>query len=414
MRSARPFVAAGLLLLALACSNDPEPPPPDTDPSPSIDDPADTDPPPGQDADDDHAHPEQLAATWESFHTAWVEQAALDDPDPAAFDGLAADPGATVEQLDALRAGGRLVTTDQELWPRFDIDDDRAEIVDCAIVSQHPADQPDSVATITISWEATAITTDDGWRVDTAQPGELFCVAEELNDQLLAAYEHFRAAKNVAWDPPDPDHPDLEATMVGEQLTFIRDLLAEHQREGIVIRDPAPTDNAVVFEVGIGEASVSDCTVQVLERGAFDLATGERRDDLIPPIREGQLDGQSVDLERTMVGRQLEFIRELLTEHQRDGIVIRDPAPTDNAVVFDVGIGTATVSDCTEQVAERGAFDLETGERLDDLIPPIPDGQLDGQSVELERQSDGSWRVAEQAGTRDTDCVPGSTNYAVS
>ena len=326
MRSARPFVAAGLLLLALACSNDPEPPPPDTDPSPSIDDPADTDPTPGQDADDDHAHPEQLAATWESFHTAWVEQAALDDPDPAAFDGLAADPGATVEQLDALRAGGRLVTTNQELWPRFNVDDDRAEIVDCAIVSQHPADQPDSVATITISWEATAITTDDGWRIDTAQPGELFCVAEELNDQLLAAYEDFRAVKNVAWDPPDPDHPDLEATMAGEQLTFTRDLLAEHQREGIVIRDPAPTDNAVVF---------------------------------------------------------------------------------------DVGIGAATVSDCTEQIDGYGAFDLESGERLNSLIAPVVSGRLDAQSVELERQSDGSWRVIDQAASRDTTCERGSTRYAV-
>jgi|GEM_PF-3809007 len=326
MRSARPFVAAGLLLLAVACSNDPEPPPPDTDDPPGIDDPADTDPPPPQDADDDNADPEQLAATWESFHTTWMEQTAQDEPDPAAFDGLAADPGATVERLDALRAGGRLVTTDQELWPRFDIDDDRAEIVDCAIVSQHPADQPDSVATITISWEATATLTEDGWRIDTARPGDLFCIAEELNDELLDAYEAFRDAKNAAWDPPNPDHPDLERTMAGEQL---------------------------------------------------------------------------------------EFIRELLSEHHRDGIVIRDPAPTDNAVVFEVGIGTATVSDCTRQVAERGAYDIETGERLDDLILPIGDDQLDLQSVELERSPEGLWRVIDQAGTRDTNCEPGSSRYVV-
>jgi len=294
-------------------ASEPEQPPAEQEPG---------DPPP--DAPDTE---DEVGRLWEAFHAAWVEQAALDDPDPAAFDGLVADPDATVEQLDALRAGGRLVTTDQELWPSFDIDGDRAEIVDCAIVTQHPADQPDSAATVTVSWEAAATLTDDGWRIENARPGDLFCIAEELNDQLLDAYRDYREAKDAAWDPPDPEHPDLE---------------------------------------------------------------------------------------RTMVGRQLEFIRELLTEHQRDGIVIRDPAPTDNAVVFDVGIGTATVSDCTEQVAERGAFDVETGERLDDLIPPIRDGQLDGQSVELERQPDGSWRVAEQAGTRDTDCVPGSTNYAVS
>jgi len=308
-----------------------------TEPTPELPEPAEPpeasepeQPPAEQEQDDPPPDPpdadDEVGRLWEAFHAAWVEQAALDDPDPAAFNGLAADPDATIEVLDALRAGGRLVTTETELWPRFDIDDDRAEIVDCAIVSQHPADRPDSVATVTVAWEATATLTDDGWRIETARPGDLFCIAEELNDQLLDAYRDYRQAKDAAWDPPDPEHPDLERTMTGEQL---------------------------------------------------------------------------------------EFIRELLTEHQRDGIVIRDPAPVDSAVVFDVGIGTATVSDCTEQVVERGAFDLETGERLDDLIPPIRDGQLDLQSVELERRLDGSWRVVDQAGTRDTNCEPGSTRYVL-
>jgi hypothetical protein len=270
---------------------------------------------------------EELAAVWEAFHGAWVEQAAADDPDPAAFENVAADPDGASAALTAQRGDSRLVTTEAELWPRFDIDGDSAEVVDCTIVAQHPDGQPNSTATVTIGWEATAVVTEDGWRIQDARQLDLFCIAEELNDELLAAYRAFREAKDAAWDPPDPDHPDLERTMAGEQLEFIRNLLTEHQREGIVVRDPAPTDNAVVFEVGIGEATVSDCTVQVSGRGAFDLATGDRLDELIPPIREGQLDGQS---------------------------------------------------------------------------------------VELERQPDGSWLVVDQAGTRDTDCVPGSTRYAVS
>lgn len=324
--------SAGLLLAILAvlvaCTGGtdeppvPAPPPTETDPEPPATE-ADPDPEP----DPAPADSDALAETWEAFQKAWADQAAEDEPDPEAFEGLTVDPAATVELLDALRAGGRLVTTEQELWPRFEVDGDRAEVVDCVIAAQHPAGQPDSLATVTISWEATATATDDGWLLDTARPGDLFCVADELNDELLAAYDAFRTAKNAAWDPPDPDHPDLERTMAGEQLTFIQDLLTEHQRDGIVVRDPAPTDNAVVFEVGIGEATVSDCTIQV---------------------------------------------------------------------------------------PGRGAFDLDTGERLDDLIPPIRDGQLDGQSVELERQPDGSWLVVDQAGTRDTDCVPGSTRYAVS
>ncbi len=334
VRAPRPvgLRSAGLLLAILtalvACTGgtdeppEPAPPPAETDPEPP-----DTEAEPDLEPEPAPADSDALAETWEAFQSAWVEQAAADDPDPDAFEGSAVDPDGTVALLETLRAGGRLVTTDQELWPRFAIDGDRAEVVDCVVAAQHPAGQPDSLATVTISWEATATATDDGWLIDTARPGNLFCVADELNDELLAAYEAFRTAKNAAWDPPDPDHPDLERTMAGEQLTFIRDLLTEHQRDGIVVRDPAPTDNAVVFEVGIGEA---------------------------------------------------------------------------------------TVSDCTQQVPERGAFDLDTGERLDDLIPPIREGQLDGQSVELERQPDGSWRVVDQAGTRDTDCVPGSTRYAVS
>lgn len=318
---------AALVLTGCTSQSTIDDPDPEPDPATPVepDDPANGEPDPEPEATPPGG--DELAETWEAFQAAWAEQAAEDEPDPTAFEGLTVDPDATVELLDALRAGGRLVTTEQELWPRFEIDGDRAEVVDCVIAAQHPVGQPDSLATVTISWDATALATDDGWRIDAAQPGELFCVAEELNDQLLAAYDDFRLAKDAAWDPPDPEHPELERTMGGGQLTFIRELLAEHQREGIVIRDPAPTDNAVVFDLGIGRATVSDCTVQV---------------------------------------------------------------------------------------PERGAFDLTTGDRLDDLIPPIRDGQLDGQSVELERQADGAWLVVDQAGTRDTDCVPGSTRYAVS
>jgi hypothetical protein len=113
-----------------------------------------------------------------------------------------------------------------------------------------------------------------------------------------------------------------------------------------------------------------------------------------------------------MTGEHLDFIRGLLSEHQTEGIVIREPAPTDNAVVFELGIGTATVSDCTEQVEGYGAFDLETGERLE-LIPVPSDGQVDLQSVELARDVEDSWKVVGQAAARGTNCVPGSTRYAI-
>ncbi len=317
------------VVMVAACSNsDPvvapeEPSNPDGAAAPDA--PGESNEPESEPADDPPGE-EELAGVWDAFHAAWVEQAAAEAPDPAAFEGVATDPEGVVEALIALRGDGRLVTTETELWPRFEVGGDNAEVVDCAIVVQHPDGQPDSLATVTIGWEATALATDDGWQIADARQRDLFCIAEELNDQLLSAYRDFRAAKDAAWDPPDPDHPDLERTMAGEQL---------------------------------------------------------------------------------------EFIRELLAEHARDGIVIREPAPTDNAVVFDVGIGRATVSDCTEQVEGYGAFDLDSGERLSDLIAPVDPGRLDAQSVELER-NDGAWRVVDQAASRGTDCMVGSTRYEVS
>jgi hypothetical protein len=335
---------AALLMLLAACttngssvaSDAPEDPPTgdaaeaasDPEPQPAPDPDPEADREPGRESADGKGSAEgQVSELWAAFHTAWVEQAGVDEPDPAAFEGLAADAQIAAEALRVQRGEARTITTDQELWPVVTLDgSDSATITDCAIVTQHPDANPDAPATITVAWEATATATDNGWRIQGARPTGLFCIAGELNDQLLDAYRDYRAAKNDAWDPPDPTHPALEATMTGEHLEFIRGLLDEHQAEGIVVRDPAPTDNAVVFELGIG---------------------------------------------------------------------------------------TATVSDCAEQVPGRGAFDAATGDRLDELIPPVRDGQLDAQSVELVRDDDGDWKVTDQAGTRDTNCIQGSTRYAV-
>ena len=302
-RPRQPALAALIVftLLAAACTDDPAPaaePPPPNEPAHADDNAAASDPDtPEQPADHDEA---DLLAAWEGFHTAWIGEAAADDPDPAAFDGLALDPDATLATLIAQRGDARLTTTEAELWPTISADEHTgtATIDDCAIVTQHPQGQPNSPATVTLRWEASAVVTEEGWRIDAARPVEMFCVASALNDQLLAAYREYRAVLDDAWDPPDPGHPGLEAVMSGEHLEFIRELLVEHERDGIVIREPAPTDDAVVFDVGIGTATVSDCTEQVAEYGAFDLTTGARLDDLIPQTANGQLDLQSVELSR--------------------------------------------------------------------------------------------------------------------
>jgi hypothetical protein len=319
------LLVAGLLLSACSTAPASEPAaeaPPNQPPAeaPSS---APDEPDPAAEAPTDE---EQLGELWAAFYRAWVDQAPLEDPAPAAFADLAVDPDQTTSDLVAQRLDSRPVVTEFEQWPQVVIDGDTATITDCVIVTQHERDEDGNAVSLSTSWEAQATSTAHGWRIETAGPRDLFCVPEELNEQLLDAYRDYRQALDAAWDPPDPDHPALTQTMAGEQLTFIR---------------------------------------------------------------------------------------ELLEEHQRDGIVIREPAPTDNAVVWQLGIGTATVSDCTEQVPEYGAFDLETGDRLDDLIPPVEPGRLDAQSVDLVRNGSGTWQVVDQAASRDTDCVVGSTRYAV-
>ena len=329
-RRRTPRLHAALLVAVLvvtACSSapasEPEPPEPADPPSAEVqrNEPDEADPPEAELSDQ-----EQVDQLWASFYRAWVEQVPQEEPHPDAFADLAVDPDQTSSNLVAQRLDSRPVITEFEQWPQIVIEGDTATITDCVITTQHERDDHGDAVTLSTSWEAQASATADGWRIDVAGPRDLFCVGEELNDQLLDAYREYRSAKDAAWDPPDPDHPALEQTMTGAHLEFIRGLLAEHQRDGIVVRDPAPTDNAVVWELGIG---------------------------------------------------------------------------------------TATVSDCVRQVAGRGAFDVESGERLDDLIPPVRDGQLDAQSVDLVRTDDGVWKVETQAGTRDTNCTEGSTRYAV-
>lgn len=188
-----PAALVTLALVAAACPG----PEPTNDPAPEPDPPSNTQP----DAEPDEPEPAEpvepdngaateadLADIWTAFHAVWVEQAALDDPDPDAFDGLALEPDEAVATLVAQRGEARIVTTDAELWPRLDITDQAAQVADCAIVTQHPEGQQDSAATVTVRWEATATVTADGWRIETALPVGLFCVAEELERQSDGAW----------------------------------------------------------------------------------------------------------------------------------------------------------------------------------------------------------------------------------
>lgn len=270
---------------------------------------------------------------WEQVHTARLAQTHGEgEPNPDAFADLATEE--TVEPLVDLVAAGRgdvpMELADVELWPqvRVSAGGEAATVEDCILAAVRSGSDADAEVTVRSHvWTGSAVATDDGWLLDALVPGEPDCVPPELNRELLDAYGAYHEAWTAAWDPPDPDHPLLEQTMTGQRLEEIRQVLREHQVEGFARRDP------------------------------------------------------------------------------------RDPL--EHAVVFELGIGQATVSDCHEAHPEHGVYDVANGERLDEVIPPVEPGQLNLTSVDLVRGDDGEWRVVEAAGLRDTDCVPEGTGYVV-
>lgn len=249
---------------------------------------------------------ERLVALWQDVHDQRLDQVHGDsEPDGAAFDGLATDDTTDV-LLDHIRAARSDVPSELvhvEHWPQIDVSPtgDAADISDCVIVAARPAGQPDAEPTARSQvWTGTATKTSDSWVLDSVSTGVDNCVAPELNRELLDAYRAYHEAWTSAWDPPDPDHDLLDATMTGDRLEEIRRQLEADQAEGIAFRDPHdPLENAVVFDLGIGKATVSDCHEAHQGYGAFDVDTGERLDDEIPPVEPGQIHLTSVDLVRT-------------------------------------------------------------------------------------------------------------------
>lgn len=99
-------------------------------------------------------------------------------------------------------------------------------------------------------------------------------------DAYLAAIDAFYLAAN----PPDPDHPALDATTAGEFREALRELLGRQQDEGIGARRGQTTANHPrVIAIADDTAQLEDCLDDADIQ--FDLATGEVVDDSIVHIR---------------------------------------------------------------------------------------------------------------------------------
>lgn len=241
------------------------------------------------------------APTWEAFHAERLAQLSLGgEPDRSGFATLATEQGVDVG-VDLVAAGRSDIAGDvseHAMWPSVEVapDGQTATVADCIIVA---ASSPDATAR-TQAWTGELVLTDEGWRVDAAAPGADDCVPASMADEALAAYRAWLDGIDSWWDPADPEHPRLESVMTGDGIDDMREVLTQHRDEGVVVRDSHDPVNAVVFEVGIDEVTVSDCWPAAVgnELAAFDAETGDRLDELSPIPDGDRTDRLQVDLVR--------------------------------------------------------------------------------------------------------------------
>lgn len=88
--------------------------------------------------------------------------------------------------------------------------------------------------------------------------------------EVLAAYEDARAAVAAAYDPADPEHPDLLASFDGRALRLHQTTLGDLQSQGL--SDVATSDESdpKVLSVVADTAVVEDCIVQELQKMSSD------------------------------------------------------------------------------------------------------------------------------------------------
>jgi hypothetical protein len=163
--------------------------------------------------------------------------------------------------------------------------DGTATINDCMLVS------PPGTTGMAYWYDGTASTTGNGaWVIDTIElQSRTGCIPATLAAEVLAGYSAFWEARAEYWNPPDPDHPGVSATMTGPHLERIRDLLGQHQRDGWhAINTVAGSHPEIYLVEEPDQVVVLDCQLAAPERGIFD-ADGNRQPGLDAPA-PGQRD----------------------------------------------------------------------------------------------------------------------------
>jgi hypothetical protein len=112
-------------------------------------------------------------------------------------------------------------------------------------------------------------------------------------DEVLAAYRTAIDAVEAAFDPPDPNHPDLLATHAGDSLEGLQATLEQIVNETVLYVgaiEPHPTVKSLVAD----EAVIEDCSVnheQLIDRATREPKSDETEEVVLIESHLARIDG---------------------------------------------------------------------------------------------------------------------------
>lgn len=234
--------------------------------------------------------PEAAEAAWRSF---W-EAVAVPDDDAAGLE--AARAWGSQDAIDQVRSfPWGSADRDVETFPVVEASGEAFTVNDCMFFT--PGFGTDGGG---VWWAGTVEPVDGAWTVTAADRVSSFdpCVPAELAEAAIAGYEAYLDAVPVFWDPPDPESPLVSQTMAGNHLDVISGLLVQASNEGWIVRGRQSSHPEVITVLSPDEIVLLDCYEVDPASGAFDGTTGTRLDDLIAPVRPGQLNKSGVEMIR--------------------------------------------------------------------------------------------------------------------
>ncbi|MEX1004166.1 MAG: hypothetical protein WD156_02200, partial [Acidimicrobiia bacterium] len=229
---------------------------------------------------------DDVIEAWGAYWNAWAEVRAAEDLDGSAFESVASSTviDGALALFDRERTSGLgAVETEVVLHPTVtDVEADKATVEDCVLLV------PSFTDNVGVWHQADLVRSEEGWIVSSIRiPRGGACVPREMGEAAIAGYEAFYSGWEEFWDPANPDSVLIEQVLADPQLSLIVELLGDHATRGAALRGQ-PTLHPEVIEVrSPTEVVILNCLEPAVDYGLYDVATGERLDD-VPAVRNGQ------------------------------------------------------------------------------------------------------------------------------